>query len=171
MSHDPLKPAWFYTLDQETYHGPYESRELAIVLAWQEGDIDESIYGTCEVGQGTPIYLGRLVDADWLLDLMRERAYEDGGESWADQLDFGKNRAPIDALGDALEATIHTWARQHNVPLAWYQISQTETVQRNYCVRCWEERREDEIIKCPKCAESYCCTTCRLCQGCKDNER
>lgn len=35
----------------------------------------------------------------------------------------------------------------------------------------WFYTLDDEIIKCPKCAESYCCTTCRLCQGCKDNER
>ena len=163
MAHDPLKPAWFCSFDEEIYHGPYGSREEAIEMAFFQDD-DEQVHTEAKIGPGEPKYLGKMIGAHWLIDQLCETSYETGGEYWADCIPSTK--AAIESMDDKLEAMIHQWAREHDVPLVWYEIGKTETVQRTYCSTC--NTTDKTIRKCPQCEYTLCCTDCPICEECKE---
>ena len=103
-----------WSVDEEVFRDQVSSVEEAVSAAVEECGEDLQPGRVVYVGEVIPVGAGQLINADDVIDTMRDRAYDDVGESSEDYLG-----SVTQAQKDELHALIVAWADRVEEPGFW----------------------------------------------------
>lgn len=116
-------PRYSWSLDQETYHSEFETREEAVEDAIS-GDPPEAGYGrSVWTGRIVPVDVKRLVSGyqTHVMEWLTEQAFDQCGlpsEDWLDPKDVPKEA--LSALDKAMGEMVEAWLKEHGLmPKFW----------------------------------------------------
>ena len=117
-----------YSLNEENYHGKYDTREEAITAAIL--DEDAALADEVKLVLGQSIWTGKCVERtasnyfssiNQILEDMQERSYDEIGE-WCDNWLKGITDQQIEELSSDLVTIIDAWATKHVLHPKFYLI-------------------------------------------------
>ena len=120
MAADQQSWPWWWSTDQERYHGPCSSRSDAIMEAWSEYSEQPAHIIQAEHGEIRCDFVSAGVLAEWFDDANEELADGD-----SDPLSSGIPDAEWQKLAKTVEGQIRALVHKHGVS-AWSFASQTE---------------------------------------------
>ncbi|WEG18591.1 hypothetical protein PQ478_08915 [Alkalihalophilus pseudofirmus] len=116
---------WCYSFNGENFEGVFD---------YKEGAINEA---KCNISEddGSVIYIGQVKDIsfgvpiDWLLDQLREEAYEQAGEVSQDFMMY-VNKEHRYELENQLNNVLHDWMKKYNYEPNFWTVENIEEFNR-----------------------------------------
>ena len=115
---------WCYSTDKENYTGIFDTKEEAI----KEGKIDaidrdkKHFYIAKAIKDFTPC-----IDTDFIIELIQEDAYNNGGE-WAEDYLDDISKEQLAELDKKLNDVLSDWLNKHNLKPTWFTVEDVEEI-------------------------------------------
>lgn len=113
---------WAYSEDQESYTGPFPTRQAAIDNALERTEAHEIV-----IGQGEPLDPSCWIDSAASMENDAENNPErcPFNESWSDK--WGLTQSDFNDLDETLKSAMRGWVKARNLG-GYYSVDMTETV-------------------------------------------
>lgn len=120
MSNITPDSPWWWGRDDERFFGPFDTREAAEEAA--RDDADDGFY-ICQAEKRERLRLSEFIDADRLIEMANEGAWEAFGDPEGDSELFDATKDQIADLGKRLKTAADEWQTAHGIVVSPFQFS------------------------------------------------